>query len=74
MYSSTTTPRSSTVVTISPFALKATAVNDADRVKPRNVVAGFLTEEMNPPFTSGIAFHILPNELLSVVCAVIVRA
>lgn len=73
MYNSTTTPRSSTVVTISPFALKSTAVNGVDRVKPRKVVAGFFTEEIKPPFTSGTAFHILPKELLSVVCAVIMH-
>lgn len=71
MYSNTTTPCWLTVVKISPFALKSTAVNGVDRVKPRDVVAGCFTEDIKPPFTSGVVFQIFPKELLSVVCAAI---
>lgn len=64
-------PLSSTVVTTSPLKLKSTALKGTAFASPPALVAGFLIEVMKPPCTSGSVAQIVPKELLSVVCEVI---
>ena len=72
IYSRTTTPFSSTVVIASPVKLKSAAVKGTAFASPPAFAVGFLIEVMKPPSTSGTLVQILPNELLNVVCEVIV--